>query len=307
MTRLRLAFMGTPVFALKALEALVEAGHDIACVYTRAPKPAGRGQKEQLTPVHRFAETRGLTVRTPQSLKDDAEQRAFAALGLDVAVVVAYGLILPAPILDAPRLGCLNIHGSLLPRWRGAAPIQRAIMAGDAETGVMIMKMDEGLDTGPVLSEARLALPPRATAGWAHDQLADMGAALIVETLCAYADGTISPHPQPQTGVTYAAKITRADTHIDWTHPAVQIDAQVRGLSPAPGAWFDVSGERIKLLDSEPVAGGGAPGEVLDDALTVACGDGALRLLTLQRAGRAPMAAADFSRGFALPRGTRLG
>lgn len=300
----RLVFMGTPDFSLPALDALHAAGFEIACVYTRAPQPAGRGQKQRPSPVHARAEALGLPVRTPTTLRDPEAQAAFAALAPHAAVVVAYGLILPQPILDTPARGCLNIHASLLPRWRGAAPIQRAIMAGDAETGVAIMAMEAGLDTGPVLLRKAVPIGPRDTAGTLHDTLAALGARLIVDAL-AHLDG-LPPLPQPETGVTYAAKIDKAEARVDWTKPAAEVDRQVRGLSPFPGAWTEAGGERVKLLLGEPAPGAGAPGTILDAAPTIACGDGALRLLRLQRAGRAPQEAADLLRGFSLAPGSRL-
>ena len=302
---MRLIFMGTPDFSVPALDALSAAGHDIACVYTRAPRPAGRGQKERPSPVHARAEALGLPVRTPRSLKGPEEQAAFAALGPDAAVVVAYGLILPQPVLDAPARGCFNIHASLLPRWRGAAPIQRAVMAGDAETGVAIMAMEAGLDTGPVLLRTAIAIGPDDTAGTVHDRLAALGARLIVEALVRL-DG-LPPLAQPDEGVSYAAKIDKAEARVDWTKPAAEVDRLIRGLSPFPGAWTEAGGERIKLLLSARAEGSGAPGTVLDAAPTVACGTGAVRLLRLQRAGRGPQEAADFLRGFGLAPGDRLG
>jgi methionyl-tRNA formyltransferase len=310
MPRLRLAFMGTPDFAVPALLALLEAGHDLAAVYTQPPRPAGRGHKPKPSPVQATAEARGLPVRTPPSLKDPAEQAAFAALALDAAVVVAYGLILPQPILDAPRLGCLNIHASLLPRWRGAAPIQRALLAGDSETGISIMAMDAGLDTGPVLLTERLPIGPDNTAATLHDRLAALGARLVVEALEGLDAGRLQPVPQPAEGATYAAKLTREEGRLDWRRPAAALERQVRALTPWPGAWFEAGGDRIKVLSAEIVESPGSsdakPGRVLDDRLNVACGDGTLRLAKVQRAGKAPMAAADFLRGFALPAGTLL-
>ena len=302
---MRLIFMGTPDFAVPALVALHRAGHDIACVYTRAPRPAGRGQKPRPTPVAARAEALGLPVRTPASLRGPDERAALKALGADAAVVVAYGLILPPPVLAAPRRGCVNIHASLLPRWRGAAPIHRAVLAGDAGTGVAIMAMEEGLDTGPVLLSRATPIGPADTTGDLHDRLAGMGAGLVVEAL----DGLdrLDPQPQAEAGVTYAAKIDKAEARIDWTRPAVEVDRRIRGLSPFPGAWTEAGGARLKLLRSTLAEGGGAPGEVLDDRLTVACGTGALRVTELQRPGRAAAPAAEVLRGFALPPGTRLG
>lgn len=304
---LRLAFMGSPDFARTSLEALLNAGHEIVCVYSQPPRPAGRGKQERPTPVHAFAESRGLKVRTPKSLKGPKAQAAFAALHLDAAIVVAYGLILPKPILDAPRLGALNLHGSLLPRWRGAAPIQRAIMAGDRITGVQVMQMDEGLDTGPVFSSAETPIDADDTAGSLHDRLAALGATLLVDTLARIERGEARPAPQPEEGATYAHKITPAETRIDWARPAREVDAHIRGLSPVPGAWCELpGGVRAKVLESRLGQGQGAPGEALDDSLLIACGDGAVRLLSVQREGRSPMQAADFLRGTPVPAGARL-
>ncbi|WP_273522396.1 methionyl-tRNA formyltransferase, partial [Rhodosalinus sediminis] len=269
------------------------------------PRPAGRGKAPRPSPVQAAAEARGLPVRHPVSLKPEAEQAAFAALGAEVAVVAAYGLILPRPILAAPARGCLNIHASLLPRWRGAAPIQRAIMAGDRETGIAIMQMEPGLDTGPVLLERRTPIGAEETAGALHDRLAALGAEAIVEALARLDD--LAPVPQPEAGVTYAAKIDKAEARVDWTRPAEEVDRLIRGLSPFPGAWTEVAGQRVKLLGSRVAAGAGAPGEVLDDAFTVACGTGAVQVTRAQREGRAPQDAAAFLRGLALPPGTRLG
>ena len=303
---LRLAFMGTPAFSIAPLAALISAGHEIAAVYSQPPRPAGRGHALQKSPVHAFAEANAIPVMTPKSLKSTEAQAEFAALGLDAAVVVAYGLILPQPILDAPRLGCVNIHASLLPRWRGAAPIQRAIMAGDTETGVMTMQMDAGLDTGPVLMAERLAIGPDMNAGELHDALSPLGADLIVRTMAALERGAIVAQPQPETGATYAAKISKEETRLDWTRDAATLRNQVRGLSPAPGAWTEINGERVKVLKAALAEGAGAPGTVLDDRLTIACGTGALRLDILQRPGRGPMAADDLLRGFPAPAGARL-
>ncbi|PRX36999.1 methionyl-tRNA formyltransferase [Meinhardsimonia xiamenensis] len=306
---MRLVFMGTPDFAVPALEALAAAGHEIAAVYTQPPRPAGRGKKPRPSPVQARAEAMGLEVRHPVSLRDAAEQAAFAALKPEVAVVVAYGLILPRPILEAPARGCLNIHASLLPRWRGAAPIQRAIMAGDAETGVCIMQMEEGLDTGPVLACEATPIGAEETAGELHDRLAEMGARLIVEVLGRLDE--IEPKPQSETGVTYAAKIDKAEARVDWRRPAVEIDRQIRGLSPFPGAWTVIGGERVKLLASRLAEGRGAPGEVLagspGERLVVACGQGAVEITRLQRAGRGAQEAAAFLRGHPVPKGARLG
>ena len=303
---LRLAFLGSPDFALPSLAALIAAGHEIACLYSQPPRPAGRGQALRKTPVHQFAQARGIEVRTPRSLKKPEAQAAFAALELDLAIVVAYGLILPKPILDAPRLGCVNLHGSLLPRWRGAAPIQRALMAGDAVTGVQVMQMEEGLDTGPVYSSAETAIEPDDTAGALHDRLAALGAPLLAQTIAAIAEGRAHATPQPQEGVTYAHKIDPGETRIDWTKPARLVDRQIRGLAPFPGAWFELDGVRLKALDARLGLGSGAPGEALDDALLIACGDGAVRLLKVQRAGKAAMAAADYLRGAPVAQGASL-
>jgi len=309
MAPLRLAFMGSPDFAIPVLAALIEAGHDIACVYCQPPRPAGRGHAERPAPVHAFAAERGLPVRTPASLrKSETNQEAFAALGLDAAVTAAYGLILPKRVLEAPRLGCLNVHASLLPRWRGAAPIQRAILAGDEETGVTIMRMDEGLDTGPTLAVERVPITPEATAGSLHDQLAALGARLAVETLDGLAAGRVVPVPQPAEGATYAAKIERGESRLDWSLPAVDLERRVRAFHPAPGAWCRFGGTRIKVLAAVVLSAGGnaAPGTVLDDRLTVACGDGALRLTVVQREGKAPTDSHAFLRGFSVPAGGRL-
>lgn len=306
MTRLRLAFMGTPDFALASLRALAEAGHEIAAVYSQPPRPAGRGHKERLTPVHAYAAQEGWEVRTPKSLKGEAEQAAFAALDLDIAVVAAYGLILPKAILETPRLGCLNVHASLLPRWRGAAPIQRAILAGDRESGVTIMQMDEGLDTGDMLCSESLPITQETTASDLHDRLADLGGKLIVEGLRGVAEGSLEAVAQPDEGVTYAAKLEKAESLLDWRRPAVELARQVRAFTPWPSAVFQLGKERIKVLDAEPVEASGPAGRVLDDALTVACGEGALRLHRLQRPGKGAMAARDFLNGFALPAGSEL-
>ncbi|WP_170361518.1 methionyl-tRNA formyltransferase [Ruegeria arenilitoris] len=302
---MRVIFMGTPEFSVPVLDALVQAGHEIAAVYCQPPRPAGRGKKDRPTPVHARAEALGLPVRHPTSLKSPEEQAAFAALKADVAVVVAYGLILPQPILDAPRHGCLNIHASLLPRWRGAAPIHRAIMAGDAETGVCIMQMEAGLDTGPVLLRQATPIGPEETTAQLHDRLSAMGADLIVQALDRLPE--LTPEPQPEVGVTYAAKIDKAEARVDWSRPAVEVDRQIRGLSPFPGAWTQIEGERVKLLASRLSDGQGMPGEVLDDALRVACGTGAVELLRLQRAGKAAQDRETFLRGWPIPAGTRLG
>ena len=303
---LRLAFMGTPDFAVPVLAALRDAGHEVACVYSQPPRPAGRGHKEQLSPVHAFAAARGIAVRTPRSLKPAEEQQAFRDLGLDAAVVAAYGLILPVPVLQAPRLGCVNVHASLLPRWRGAAPIQRALLAGDAETGVTIMQMDAGLDTGAMLLAGRVPIGPATTASDLHDSLAALGAGLVVEALAGLAEGRLAAAAQPAEGVTYARKLEKDEGRIDWSRPAAEIERMVRGLNPWPGVWCEIGGERLKVLAAEPAAGGGPPGTVLDGRFTVACGAGALRPTRVQRPGKAPMAAADLLRGFPIPAGSRL-
>ncbi|MDQ2104309.1 methionyl-tRNA formyltransferase [Azospirillum isscasi] len=308
MTPLRLVFMGTPDFAVPSLRALADAGHEVVCVYSQPPRPAGRGQQVQKSPVHRFAEERGIPVRTPKSLRNAEAQAEFADLKTDAAVVAAYGLILPQPVLDAPRLGCLNVHGSLLPRWRGAAPIQRSILAGDAETGITIMQMDIGLDTGAMLLKDAVAITAETTASSLHDALADMGARLIVQALDGLAEGRLTAEPQPEEGVTYAAKLTREDGRLDWTRDAAFVERQVRALTPWPGCWFDIKGERIKVLKAEPApeARKAAPGTLLDDRLTIACTDGAVRLTLVQRPGKGPVDGAAFLRGFALPVGTLL-
>jgi methionyl-tRNA formyltransferase len=307
---LRLAFMGSPDFAVPALEALIAAGHEIACVYSQPPRPAGRGRNERRTPVHEAAAARGLPVRTPKSLKGPKAQAAFAALDLDLAVVVAYGLLLPKAVLDAPRLGCVNLHGSLLPRWRGAAPIQRALMAGDAVTGVQAMRMEEGLDTGPIILSADVPILPGDTAGALHDRMAREGALVLAEAAAMIESGQAVETPQAHEGVTYAEKITPAETRIDWARPAREIDLKIRGLSPFPGAWFllptDKGAVRVKALNSRLGQGRGAPGEALDDDLLIACGEGAVRLLEVQREGKGAMNAADFLRGQKIAAGAVL-
>jgi methionyl-tRNA formyltransferase len=298
--------MGTPEFAVPALRALVSAGHEVAAVYCQPPRPAGRGQKERPSAVQLAAEALGLPVRTPASLRKPDAQAAFAALRLDLAVVAAYGLILPKPILDAPRLGCLNIHASLLPRWRGAAPIQRAILAGDAMTGITIMQMDEGLDTGPILLQEAIPIVGSATAATLHDALAQCGAGLIVQAIEALEAGTLEAKPQPEAGVTYAKKIEPADARILWSEPAAAIECKVRAFAPRPGAWFELDGARVKVLAADVVAGVGEPGTALDDQLTVACGDGAIQLLHLQREGRRALDREAFLRGTPVAKGSRL-
>ena len=303
---LRLIFMGTPDFAVPALVALAAQGHEIVAVYTRAAKPAGRGMDVQATPVEREARRLGLTVRTPKTLKDAVAQAEFRAFDADAAVVAAYGLILPKPILEAPRLGCFNVHASLLPRWRGAAPINRAIMTGDATSGVTIMQMDEGLDTGALAMAERVAIAADMTAGDLHDVLARLGADLMPRALAALERGSLKLMPQPQAGVSYAAKIAKDETRIAWAMPAHQVHNHIRGLSPFPGAWFELGGVRIKALRSTRAEGRGVPGSVLDDCLTIACGDGAIRLVQVQRAGKQPMQAEDFLRGTPVKAGTHF-
>ena len=306
---MRVVFMGTPDFAAAALRALLAAGHDVACVYTQAPRPAGRGQREQKSAVHLLAEERGLEVRTPLNLKSPETQAAFAALKAEIAVVAAYGLILPQATLDAPRQGCLNIHASLLPRWRGAAPIHRAILAGDAQTGITIMQMEAGLDTGPGILQEAIAIAADDTARTLHDRLADLGGRLIVEALSMVGRGDVRPHPQPEEGVVYAAKLTREEGRVDWRRPAEEIERQVRAFDPWPGAWFEHRGERVKLLAAglAPVGRNAEPGILLDEAAAVACGAGALMLKRLQRAGRGPVTGAEFMRGLSLKPGDAVG
>jgi len=312
---LRIAFMGSPDFAVPVLAALVEAGHELVCVYSQPPRPAGRGKKLRPTPVHTWAESRGVDVRTPRSLKKAPEQEAFAALNLDIAIVVAYGLILPQEVLDAPRLGCLNMHASLLPRWRGAAPIHRAIMSGDQMTGVQAMLMEAGLDTGPVLASEETRIFPFDTTGSVHDRLAGLAAELAVAALAGYADGTLAPKAQSEEGVTYAHKVKAEDQRIDWTKPAHEVDCQIRGLSPFPSAWFyytpdsDTGPLRMKALMSRLEDGNSdAPaGTVLDDELLIQCGDGnAIRLLRAQKPGSKAMDAADLLRGLPVPAGAHF-
>ncbi len=296
---LRLAFMGTPDFSVSILDALVAAGHEVVSVYSQPPRPAGRGQQLQASPVHRRADALNIPVRTPKSLRKAEEQAEFAALNLDCAIVAAYGLILPQAILDAPRLGCVNVHASLLPRWRGAAPIQRSILAGDADTGVTIMQMDAGLDTGAMLLKEALPITPRMNAADLHDALAAMGARLMVQALPGIADGSLLPMPQPDEGVTYAAKLSKEEGRLDLTRPAVDLDRQVRGLYPWPGTWVDLAdGEKLKVLEVQTVDGAGAPGTLLDAGPTLACGQGALRLVRVQRPGKGPVDGASFLRGY---------
>ncbi|MEP9386586.1 methionyl-tRNA formyltransferase [Mesorhizobium sp. KR9-304] len=308
---LRIIFMGTPEFSVPTLRAIVEAGHEIVAVYTQPPRPAGRrGLELTPSPVQREAERLGIAVRTPVSLKGQAEQEAFAALKADAAVVVAYGLLLPKQVLEGTRLGAWNGHASLLPRWRGAAPIQRAIMAGDHETGMMVMKMEEGLDTGPVALDQRVVIGPCETSGELHDRLMTVGAGLMVEALKQLEAGTLALTPQSAEGVIYAKKIDKGDTRIDWRQPAVDVHNRIRGLSPFPGAWCEMAvggkAERLKLLRSMPAEGIGEPGELVDEHLTVACADGAVRLTQLQRAGGRPVTAEEFLRGLRMEKGTRF-
>lgn len=299
---MRIIFMGSPDFAVPALNALVEAGHEIVAVYCQPPRPAGRGKSDRKTAVHERAEELSLDVRTPRTLRDEGEQAKFAALDADLAVVAAYGLILPKPILEAPRMGCVNIHASLLPRWRGAAPIPRAILAGDKISGVTIMQMDVGLDTGPMLLTRELALD-RKNAGQATEEIAKLGAKALIEWLRK----PTLPRPQPEDGVTYAAKIDKAEARIDWSRSADEIELQVRAFAPWPGAWFEANGERIKLLEARASHdAAGKPGEVLDDCLNIAAGSGYVRPLRVQRAGRSAMTVDELLRGFAIPKCTIL-
>ncbi len=327
MNPLRLVFMGSPDFSVPVLDALIGAGHEVVSVYSHPPRPAGRGQKRKPSAVHAFALGKGLDVRTPETLGDPEDQAAFTDLDADVAVVSAYGLILPAAVIHAPRLGCLNVHASLLPRWRGAAPIQRAILEGDTETGVTIMKIDEGLDTGDVLLAGKVPITAQTTAEALHGELAALGAALMVEALEGLAAGTLELKPQAEDGVTYAAKLSRDEGRLDWRRPAVELERHVRALNPWPGTWFDHEGGRIKVLAAkveearEVKTGvvktgvvktgqensGLAPGTLIDGALAVACGDGVLRLLRVRRAGKDNQDGAAFVRGFPMPPGTRLG
>jgi len=305
--------MGTPDFAVPVLAALLDAGHEVVAVYSQPPRPAGRGHRPRLSPVHAFAETRGLEVRTPANFKDAESLDAFTALGLDAAVVAAYGLLLPEAVLKAPRLGCINVHASLLPRWRGAAPIHRAILAGDPESGVTIMQMERGLDTGAMLLKGVLPITAATTGGELHDAVSALGAELIVKALRGLASGQIQPETQPDTGITYAAKLTREETRLDWRLSAVQLERMVRAFHPQPGAWFEHEGERIKVLEAVTEEPGEAPSEtkaepgtVIDDRLGIACGEGVFRPRSLQRAGRGELDAETFLRGHKLTRGTLL-
>ena len=300
---MRIIFMGSPDFAVPTLDALVDAGHEVVAAYTQPPRPAGRGKSKRPTPVEERAGELGIEVRSPKSLKGEAEQEAFAELEADVSVVAAYGLILPQPILDAPMLGCLNVHGSLLPRWRGAAPVQRAIMAGDEATGVTIMQMEAGLDTGPMLLKRALEIEDK-NAAQLTEELAKLGAVMMVEVLADLPE--FEPIEQPDDGVTYAAKISKEEARIDWSRPAAELVRQVQGLAPFPGAWFEANGERIKLLAAEITTSHGAPGEVIDDRLTIGCGNGALRPTQVQRAGKGTMSAEELLRGFFIAKGKVL-
>ncbi len=302
---MKIVFMGTPDFSVQPLQALLNAGHRVVAVYTQPPRRAGRGKKPRPSPVQTFAETAGLPVFHPTNFKSPDDRNTFVSHYADIAVVVAYGLILPQEILDAPHAGCLNIHASLLPRWRGAAPIQRAIMAGDAQTGVCIMQMEAGLDTGPVLAVAKTAIAPTDTYATLHDRLSQSGASLIVQTLDTL--GTLAATPQNDANATYARKIDKSESRIDWENPAANVDRLIRGISPFPGAWFDLDGQRIKVLASAVTGGAGAPGTVLDDALEIACGTGAVRLLHLQKQGKKPQDAKTFLLGTKIPQGTILG
>jgi methionyl-tRNA formyltransferase len=308
---LKIVFMGTPDFSVPALDAIAAAGHEVVAVYSQPPRPAGRGMAEKKSPVHASAEAKGLPVRTPLNLRQPADQEAFAALGADAAVVIAYGLILPRAVLEAPRLGCFNVHASHLPRWRGAAPIQRAIMAGDTETAVMVMRMEQGLDTGPVGAAASVPISADITAGELHDVLAREGAKLIVDALARIEAAQLTFTPQPDDGVTYAAKISKSEARIDFTRPAAEVHNLIRGLSPFPGAWFEAAPEggapeRVKVIRSSLASGSGAPGTALDGTLTIACGEGSVRLVEVQRAGKKAMTAGEFLRGFPVPKGRAL-
>lgn len=310
MSALKIIFMGTPDFSVEALKCLIKAGHDIVAVYSQPPRKAGRGMSERLSPVHQFAQDRGLSVLTPLNFKDTESVQTFESHQADVAVVVAYGLILPPEILSAPTYGCLNIHASLLPRWRGAAPIQRAIMAGDKTTGVAIMQMDAGLDTGPVLMSKTIEITAQTTAGSLHDELSELGGNLIVDALAGLTNEELKPVPQDEQGSTYAAKITKAEGRIDWGNTAEEIDRHIKGLTPWPGAWFEaVQGDkayRIKVKQAQVDTGSGKAGEVLDDQFLIACGRGALRISEVQREGKSVAKASDFLRGFVLSPGTIL-
>lgn len=318
MQPLRLVFMGSPEFSVPVLAALMDAGHDIVCVYSQPPKPAGRGQKERPSRAHALALEKGLTVRTPESFKGAEEQAAFVDLGADACVVVAYGLILPKAVIEAPDLGCLNVHASLLPRWRGAAPMQHAIMAGDAETGVTIMKIEPELDSGPILKTGKVPITNATTTEILHDTLAGMGGPLMLDVLEGLARGTLEPEPQGDDGVTYAPKLGRGDGRLDWSLSAAELERRVRALNPWPGVWFEHGGDRIKVLAADvaegkpgrepgtPAPGTPAPGTLVDDVLGVACGSGVLRLARVQRAGRDAQDAGAFLLGFPMAAGTKL-
>lgn len=299
--------MGTPDFAVPALQALIHAGHDVCCCYTQPPRPAGRGKQERRSAVHHAADTASIPVRTPKSLRDAAEQGQFASLEADIAVVAAYGLILPKPILEAPKMGCVNIHGSLLPRWRGAAPIQRAIQAGDTETGITIMQMDEGLDTGPMLTQQTHPITDETTGGNLHDSLAELGSRLLLDALDQLSDGRLSPQPQPDDGATYARKLSRNEAHIDWALPAVSIERMIRAFDPWPGAYFNLGKHRIKILKAEVTdEKGNVPGATTDNKLTITCGEGSLCPTRIQREGRSAMSTDDWLRGTPVNKGTQL-
>lgn len=300
---MRVVFMGTPAFSVPAMSALIGAGHNVVCVYSQPPRPAGRGHNDRLSPVQEFAESLGLEVRYPVNLKDGVAQSEFTAINADVAVVAAYGLILPKEILDAPRLGCLNVHASLLPRWRGAAPIQRAILAGDTETGVTIMQMDEGLDTGPMLAAEAVPITGATTASSLHDTLSEIGSRLIVDVLSGDPPAPVS---QPKNGVTYASKLDGSEGRVDWALDAIELDRRVRALNPWPGVWCERDGQRLRILAAAPADGAGPPGTVLAEPLTVACGAGVLKIECVQRAGKSAMPAEDYVRGNPAPVGTVL-
>ena len=303
---LRLGFMGTPVFSIPVLTALIDAGHDVRTVYTQPPRPAGRGKRDRKSPIHDVAAAHGIEVRTPTHLRDEAEHKAIEALDLDAVVVVAYGLILPQGILAAPRLGCINVHASLLPRWRGAAPIQRAIMAGDDETGVTIMQMDEGLDTGPILRQDRVRIVQETTAESLHDELAQVGALSACGALTDLQSGSIKPVAQAAEGATYAAKITRNEGFLDWHQSAIDVERRIRALNPWPGTWFERDGERIRILSAEAAEGNGNAGTILNQSAVIACGEGAIRPLVMQRPGKSATDTEAFLRGYDLPVGTIL-
>lgn len=307
---LRLVFMGTPAFSVPTLAAIIAAGHDVVAVYSQPPRRSGRGMAETKGPVHAFAEARGIPVLTPLNFKTAVDQETFAAHRADAAIVVAYGLLLPQFVLDAPRLGCYNLHASALPRWRGAAPIHRAIMAGDTATAAIVMRMEAGLDTGPMCQVLPVAIGAEVTTGELHDVLSVSGAQTMVEALASLEAGTLVAKPQPSEGITYASKIDKREARLDFTQPAATVHNTIRGLSPFPGAWFEVTiegkAERIKVLHAKLVSGHGQPGLVLDDALTIACGDGAIQLVEVQRAGKRPQSAIEFQRGFAIKAGTEL-